>query len=172
MKFEHKQVELVVITGAKALDPIRVQLENMEPGKGRITIECYGQAWSAYWGGMGKGRTIDQFFCSCDNGYLAGNLSGLNSSVTDFDGLADFARKQVCNERRKNDIDKDEARELFDVFGSLDGCEDLNRVSGPMSEIFGPEWWYSIPTKPNPDHVYLCRIIDAVREALKESEES
>lgn len=30
-----------VITGAERLDPVRVMIENYEPGKGRITITCY-----------------------------------------------------------------------------------------------------------------------------------
>lgn len=38
-----------VITGAERLDPVRVMIENYEPGKGRITITCYGKAWTAAW---------------------------------------------------------------------------------------------------------------------------
>lgn len=31
------------------LDPIRVTLDDIEPGRGRITVECYGRAWASYW---------------------------------------------------------------------------------------------------------------------------
>ncbi|MBU1978634.1 MAG: hypothetical protein KJ958_05625, partial [Gammaproteobacteria bacterium] len=62
------------ITEAKALDPIRVYIEDYEPGKGRITISCYDSAWVGYWGGM-SGATISQFFMRSDACYLCGNLS-------------------------------------------------------------------------------------------------
>jgi hypothetical protein len=61
------------ITELQKLDPIRVYIEDYEPGKGRITISCYDGAWVGYWGGMGK-RTLSQFFTCCDAEYLAGNL--------------------------------------------------------------------------------------------------
>lgn len=62
------------ITEAKSLDPIRVYIEDYEPGKGRITISCYDSAWVGYWGGMGGG-TISEFFTRSDAGYLIGNLA-------------------------------------------------------------------------------------------------
>ena len=37
-----------------------------------------------------------------------------------------------------------------------------------MQKIFGDEWWYSLPTKPNPSYQYLLRIIDTVQSALRE----
>lgn len=57
------------------LDPIRVHLHDFGPGKGRITIECYGQSWSACWGAMGEDRTVGQFFQLCDSDYLIQNLT-------------------------------------------------------------------------------------------------
>lgn len=61
------------IDGAYNLDPVRVYIENYEPGKGRITMACYNNAWTGYWGGMG-GRDIRQFFIDCDTDYLSGSL--------------------------------------------------------------------------------------------------
>lgn len=62
------------ITEAPRLDPIRVYIENYEPGKGRITISCYDAAWVGYWGAM-SGGTIEAFFCSSHADYLAGGMS-------------------------------------------------------------------------------------------------
>ena len=73
MRVATKNVEMLVIDELPRLDPVRVVLENFEPGKGRIIIVCYDAAWVGYWGAMG-GRTVQDFFVSCDAGYLASNL--------------------------------------------------------------------------------------------------
>jgi hypothetical protein len=73
MKITTKQVQMLVIEDAPRLDPIRVVSENLEPGKGRIIIVCYDAAWVGYWGSM-SGKTVEQFFMSCDFEYLASNL--------------------------------------------------------------------------------------------------
>ncbi|MCI3732045.1 hypothetical protein MP965_24465 [Escherichia coli] len=60
-----------VITGAERLDPVRVMIENYEPGKGRITITCYGKAWTAAWFAMG-GDDVQTFIKRVSNEYLIG----------------------------------------------------------------------------------------------------
>lgn len=55
------------------LDAITVYFEDLSPSKGRVTITCWGCAWTAYWGGMGK-DTITQFFAGCGNDYLVNKL--------------------------------------------------------------------------------------------------
>ena len=75
MKIEKSEVTKLTLTELKNLDLVNVFLEDYEHGKGKITIECYGKAWSAYWGGMGD-RTISKFFCSANNGYIIGKLDG------------------------------------------------------------------------------------------------
>lgn len=61
------------ITDAPDLDFVRVILQDIGPGQGRITIECYGQAWSTYWGAMGD-RTVGQFFHQGDDDYMVHKL--------------------------------------------------------------------------------------------------
>lgn len=178
MKIERSQVTKLVITGAHRLDPITVFMEDIEPRKGKIVIECYGKSWSGYWGGMGD-RTIAEFFCSCNCDYIARNISDAAADLTDADAIKDSARREIAILRRgrllpatgfrigRNDIDKEQARELWDrvefaYFGD-DGWGD----SRLMEEIFGDEWWCHLPTKPNPDYQYLRRIIDAVQDGLK-----
>lgn len=78
MKIKALTVKAFEISDLRAYDPIRVYIENYEPGKGRITISCYDAAWVGYWGAM-AGRTIEQFFIDCDAGYLSGNLSSASS---------------------------------------------------------------------------------------------
>ena len=166
MKIEKSQITKVALTEVDGLDSITVILENYEPGKGKIIIECFGKSWSSYWGAM-SGDAIEVFFCRCDEHYLAGNLdSGIRSEIDDLEGLADHARDDICTRRRELDLEKEEARKLFDLADDLEGVESLDSAASAMSEIFGDEWWYSIPEKPNPKYEYLCRIIKAVQSGL------
>lgn len=148
------------------LDPVTVILEDFEPGKGKIIIECYGESWSAFWGSMG--RTIAEFFCRCDEHYLANKLSGISGDIPDYDALSGTARKEVCRLRRDEDIAKSDARDLFDDAGRFSDAESVHDLDGSaMQEIFGDEWWHAIPTKPNPAYEYLCRVIKAVQAGIK-----
>lgn len=63
------QVEAWTITYAPTLDRTHVFWLDVEPGKGYVTIICYGQAWTAYFNAMGD-KTIKQFFAGCDTGYM------------------------------------------------------------------------------------------------------
>lgn len=166
MKIETTKVTKLVISEADRLDPVHVFLEDIGPRQGRITINCYGQSWTAYWGGMGD-RTIAQFFQSCDEYYLAGKLSNIRASVTDFDAIQEQAKRLVLKLRRERDISLGKARELFDAvnqIGHVDRGEDLPREI--MEAIYGDDWWCRLPEKPNPEHQYLCRIINTVKAAL------
>ena len=167
MKTVLSTVKKLLITDVAGLDPITVFLEDFEPRKGKITIECYGKSCSAYWGGMG-GRTIAEFFASCDNDYLAGNLSpSLRSTVTDNEGLPDHARKHICKIRRTDDIHAGDARDLYDDADRL--SDGPNGHESFMFDVFGDDWHFDLPEKPNHKYKYLCKIIDAVRDGIKAS---
>jgi hypothetical protein len=68
-------VNAFCITEHANLDRITVYYRDFEPGKGQITIVCYGEAWTVYWGAMGT-RDILKFFVECDTDYLTGRLMG------------------------------------------------------------------------------------------------
>lgn len=180
-----KKLLIEDVLSSHKLDPVTVILEDIEPRKGKIIIECYGQSWSAYWGGMGD-SSIAEFFCSCDKHYIAGNLSSLRSQITDYNAVSDMIKKNVreqiaelLHERRGSFIGYDEARrkydDLADAYNDVPTiCDrhDLENNSVLMSSIYGNEWRYelTLPQKPNPDYQYLCRIITTVQEALRETE--
>ena len=114
-------------------------------------------------------RNIAEFFCSCDNGYLSGNLSpSLRSMVIDEDAIMEHAKSFIISERKTGDIDKDTARENYNNMvyfsGSLETNYDLLR------RVYGEEFWHVLPERPNHEYTYLCRIIDAVKEAIKKME--
>lgn len=55
-----------------ALDPINVFLRDLG-GQGQIVVECYGSAWSHWFGAIGQ-RTLRQFLCDCNPDYIADKL--------------------------------------------------------------------------------------------------
>ena len=169
MKIEKSAVTKMLITEVDRLDPITIYAENYVLGKGKITIECYGKSWSSYWGAMGEmgDRTIEKFFSGCDPHYIAGNLSRIPSEITNGEIIRDAAFREIISMRRKRDLNQDSARELWDKVDSASFSDDGWHPLNLMQEIFGDEWWYRLPTKPNPDYQYLCRIIVAVQEAFR-----
>lgn len=71
MNIGETTIKKFTITDAARLDPVGIFVEDIEPGKGSITVTCYGRAWTAYWGSMGD-RTVQQFMASCGVDYLLG----------------------------------------------------------------------------------------------------
>ncbi len=65
------QVETII---APALDPVRVMFFDEGPGAGRVIVECYGDAWAAYWGAMGD-RTVRRFFQTSPTDYIASKFA-------------------------------------------------------------------------------------------------
>jgi hypothetical protein len=63
------------------LDPIDVFLEDLGPGRGRITMQCYGDAWTAYFGAMGN-STIHVFIALASTDYLSSKFLGGNHKRT------------------------------------------------------------------------------------------
>lgn len=51
------------------LDPVRVILQDIRPGAGRITVECYGLAFASAFTSIGD-RTIQKFVAGCTVPYL------------------------------------------------------------------------------------------------------
>lgn len=165
MKIETTNVIKVLISELTNLDPITVILEDFGPGQGKIIIECWGQSWSSYWGSMGD-RTIAQFFISCSEDYIIGKLSPLlRDSVVDTDALPEFVRKEISRGRKLMLYTEEEARELWD---KAEYISDPVESRDLLCQVLGDEWWrHDLPEKPNHEYVYLCRIIEAVKTALK-----
>lgn len=77
MRVEEQKARVFTIYDAPALDPITVILQDYGTGKGKLIFECFGEAWSAYWGAMGD-NNITQFLLSCEVDYIVGKLSAPN----------------------------------------------------------------------------------------------
>lgn len=64
------KMQIFRVSDVPGIDPVTVVLEDLGPGKGRLIVECYGRAWSAYWGAMGETRTVAKFVSASDRDYL------------------------------------------------------------------------------------------------------
>ncbi len=177
MKITESKIRKIMIEdilNSHRLDPVSVYLEDFEPRKGKITISCFGVSWTAGWSGMGD-RTISQFFCSCDNGYLIENLAGnMNPGVIDEEKSINVLKNRVIECRRGccengNTFDSLEAREAWEEVSEIEHPKDWIQSNSDLAhKLIGDEWWhFDFPEQPNPDYVYLSRIIDTVKEALK-----
>lgn len=132
-------VNKITIPKPKGLDPITVFYENFGKAQGRITIICYNKVWTSFWGSMG-GQNILEFFNSCDEGYIAKNLSDINSEIPDWDKISE-------------DLGEDVSQENHMMYYG----EAVEKYGNP------PE----MPMIKNHNYEYLCRIIRAVQEAVK-----
>lgn len=181
MKIETGTITILRITEVPRLDPIRVTLDDIGPGQGRINIECYGKARASYWGAMGD-RTIAQFFASCDNGYLINNLaSGQNLWPTRFSGdaLRKLCRSTIRGRRKGtraalleyDRLTRAEASSLMSEVGDMDVETEADcwRETETLEKVFGQDGVHAAvqASEPNPEYVGLARICDAVRDALK-----
>lgn len=167
MKIEEAKIKRLRITDVTGLDPITVYLEDFEPRKGKITIECYGESWSSYWGGMGD-QTIQEFFMNGYEDYLAGNLSNVTPrTVDDKEAFIQETKKNLLKSRREEELDEFDARDLYDWLQDFDLEDNIHLYHEEFGKILGDDWWCSIPQKENYKYAYLCKIINTVQEALK-----
>lgn len=180
MKVEKGAVTILRITEVPGLDPIRVTLDDIEPGKGRINIECYGKAWASYWGAIGD-QTIAEFVVSCDNCYLISNLSpGLYKSHFTNEALIALCKRTIRARRKRtqeamrefDSLTQAEAGWLMGLLDELSCCTSESACWGKqelLESIFGEDGVRTATQaeESNPDYAYLARICDSVREALR-----
>lgn len=149
MKVESKKTTALKLTELESLDPVTVIVDDLGPEQGKIFIECYGKAWSAYWGAMGSGG-LAKFFCGCNNDYIIGKMLD-KTHQTDFDKISGMAKDNGFNICATNDVE-------------------LAMSADDMAECFGADWYMDLPQCLTSDYVYLSRIIDAVKEGLRVNE--
>lgn len=162
----------LVITQIPKVDPVTVFIENFGHGRGKLTIESFGEAWSSYWPAMGDGCTLEQFILNCDNHYLSKNLATLGAlTEPDYDAFIAYAKRKVVKERYAGMIDKNHARQIWTLINDV--CPDhyyFEQASNwdILSTIGGDDWSDHIPKRASPLYSHLCRILDALKACLIE----
>lgn len=67
-------LNITEIHNPAGLDKIEVFWRDYEESIGSVTITCWGSAWTAWFGGLGK-ATIQEFFFGADVEYLVNKLT-------------------------------------------------------------------------------------------------
>lgn len=180
--------KLVIQSPDRVTDPITVFLDDIRKSVGKITIECYGQAWSAWWDGMGD-RCLAQFFIDAGNDYLISRLSDTPYEVDDYETfylilstalkeefellaaarqLAPDDPSMGCRESKLlqyQDLLDDE-----DVhFSDEDGKEWCIENKAMINDLLDEDWFEDFPKMENHEYKYLCDIITVVKDGLRES---
>lgn len=150
MQIDKRDTETYVITDLDGLDPITVYVTNYEPGKGKIVIQCYCDSWVNYWGGMG-GMNLQQFFCSCDNGYILRKLLK-KTHETDFDKVTEAAGRRGYDISVTNDVE-------------------LAMQCDEMVKCYGPDWYMDLPQRKTNEYHHLERIVNVIKSVFAESAE-
>lgn len=190
MKIERSTVTKLLITdllnSEYRLDPVTVYAENFGNAQGKILIECYGKAWACYWGAMGDGTLLEDFFLSVGTDYIINCLvPGIEVNKYDPSQAQDRLKETIIKRRRLLDnwyfkkdwnydsLDKQEARELWNRLEDEHFYDDPAGNSDIICAIEGhDEWWNALPMSPNPDYGYLKRIVEAVKASFKSLKET
>lgn len=170
MKIRKSTVEKLTITQIPNMDALSVIVENFGSGQGEITITSFGESWNNYWSHMGDDEKMADFFIKASDEYLAHKLkSGIKKTVMSDDesALETHLKRRIACLRRACDIEREEARDLWELAGQTDyGSHDNLR------SILGDEWYLDLPQVPNYKYEHLCLVIGAVKEALKQQRET
>ena len=142
MKITEGVVEKIVLSGLENLDPITLFIEDLGDNRGKLTVECYGEAWSAFWNSMGCSQVL-VFLKGCNVDYIANKLFPPNLSihVTDFDKISREINSEV-----------DESTLLLET--------------QQLEEVYGEDWYHSLPYKVCSEYKYLLRIVKEIKNAV------
>lgn len=116
MDIKKSEVSKITVSDLDSLDPVTILLDESSSKSGSITIEWYGHTWSSYWDSINTPSLMD-FILTCDNEYLANCLWDESKDQMEFD-VVKFERQvksMILDSRREQMLDKDFARELFDI---------------------------------------------------------
>ena len=141
MKITESQVRKLTLTDIDSLDPVSVFLEDFGVGQGRVTIECFGDAWSYYWGAMGDSNLIE-FLKDANADYISNKLFNGQKRVVDYDKIA-------------TDINEEWVDEMT-----------LQDHEAKLVEYYGEDWMFDLPSSLNHHYEYVVMIVNAVKEAL------
>lgn len=184
MKIEKSLTQTLVLTELEGLDPVTVHLRDLAPGRGVLTIECYGKSWTGHWSAMGVDRKVAKFVTDAGPDYLIGSMAPCLRSVQfSADELVLLLKRCIIDRRRGRnyaewfmlrDLEKEQARSLFNRVHDLDGSTpgECWQHSELLESILGTEWWHRADdcTEKNPDYYYLERIILAAQEGIKQAQ--
>lgn len=115
---ENVEITRIAVQPTKG-DPVHVDLDDTN-GRGQVTIRCYDRVWSYNWPVPNRGKgTLLAFLAGVDESYAANKLDA--DGWFDTDATRASARRMVLEARRRNELDADDARELYDSAQDIHG---------------------------------------------------
>ena len=181
MNIADTTIRSLKITGLERLDPVSVYIEGHVQGKGKLTVECFGKSWSAFWGAIGN-KTVEEFILSSDICYLANSLwdHSKEQYEDDLRGVTQYVRKKIVERRREEFTDADTARAIYDIedweqcmpqhpYDEFHKHNDLSEYE--FIDAHGILENYDIKQKQTSEYAYLNRIVSVVQDALKQLSE-
>ncbi len=116
MRIEPAKVDAFTIFGAPALDPVTVVMQDFGGGSGRFIVECYGEAWSAWWGAMGN-DDLRGFVTTCSADYVANRLWNSNVPGKQTRRRAYLSRPRPLTRSQRTYQEYLEVGDLYENFG-------------------------------------------------------
>ena len=139
-----------------------------------IILSDYGH-WSYFWGSIGD-QTIEEFLIDLDSHYMGKKMLESEFYVTDDEGTIKAVREHILQCRRDGDIDKDGAREEWELLNDYaDGELDV-RAWCEASSFDDPWEWRE--SKANDtwvnfwNRLWQPHAVPALKEYIRQREES
>jgi hypothetical protein len=184
MNIEKSSIEKLRITEVDGLDPIDVFIDITSTTSGKVTINCYGKSWTAFWPSVGE-KGIKSFFKRSDNEYLIGYLdASITRKTVNWDAysatLIERAKSLPSHVLENSDIEVDDVisaieeldHETLDIeycnypdgFTSEYFFRDAGMGESVTNELLADE--INITFKDHHHYIYLSKIVDAVKLAV------
>ena len=130
-----------------------------------MTIEITGDSWSHYWSHMGEKYTLETFVSQCDNDYIIRKLDySIDNEMFDSNNTERKIQKAIIKQRRGGEIEKKDAREIWDRLDELDDFG--NSEHCPLIGELYAEHYSLLPSCPNPKYEYLNEVVQTIKEAI------
>ena len=177
MKIDVSTILQLTLTELESLDPVTVMLSGKQNAgdswRGNLTLCCAGESWTTRRGNMAM--PLKAFIVSNSPEYLIGCLApGVYPTKQMAERDTDHIKSLILDARRSEEIDAQEARELWDEanFHSLTRYDLNNGVgTGVAAFIEYDAYSFQWPEYTNPYYRYLERICIAAQSALTQLKE-
>jgi hypothetical protein len=171
MEVTTSKIDKVLIRDGE--EKIEAHMEDLGGGQGHLTVVYDYESYFHTWISMGKYTSLIDFILSCNIGYLIGKLYGRPKTKLRADNAADIARRRIIKERRNDDLDEGEARELFDKADSLEGhdCVETLGYCDDIEELLGCEWWHRLESTEDYTYNNFEKALELLKRGLEHEKE-
>ncbi len=98
MRIKIEQTKTYILSELENVSPTTAYVTNFEPGRAKLVIECGGDVWAIYWGGMSADR-IQEFFVGSSNEFIIKGIWRKEAGDTEVLGwIIDAIKEAFKNE--------------------------------------------------------------------------